>query len=250
MSYDSSFLILGYGYTSSFLVPQLSVAYPDAEILTTSRSQPKMLHFNLDRPSTWKNLPDCGTLIWTFPPKPFMQVQAFSDFYKGRYKKALVIGSTSSLTVEQPNQRVDETTPLDFSLERARCEELLRKQGFRLLLSSGIYGPGRNPLVWIKRDMVGISDKLVNMIHVNDLCQFIIKSIEMTQPGTLLIASDNNPQSWRTLIRYWQEMGTLGEVPLKESERPSKHIDASETLRRLEIELQHPSFRDSVMELG
>ena len=85
-----------------------------------------------------------------------------------------MLGSTSAYDTggsqEYPPPWIDETAPIDYTKPRVQGEEFLRTEcGAIVLRVAGIYGPGRHPYDWITSGRVGLSDKYVNLIHVEDL---------------------------------------------------------------------------------
>jgi hypothetical protein len=236
-------MVMGYGYTAKWLVPLLQVAYPQSQIVSTSRQGEPHLEFDLARPQTWDLLPQVDVTVWTFPPSPSAQV---SEFIKKKYNslgQVIALGSTSALLVSHEGQLVSETTPLDMSQDRVLGEQMLRQQGGINLLSAGIYGPGRDPRDWVRKGLVAKSPKLVNMVHVEDLCQYILACIQNGSPGSLYIAADNNPQVWSDVITFWESQGWLNGIGHKQSPRQSKRVDCSWSIKQLGVELKYPDFR-------
>jgi hypothetical protein len=156
------------------------------------------------------------------------------------------VGSTSAFLVDKPHGPVDESTPFDMSIPRVQGEVFLRDQGATLVMSSGIYGAGRNPVDWIKKGYVGKSEKYVNMIHGSDLAQFLLQASQLGEKGAVYIASDNNPQRWRDVIELWESQGLVSDVPEKASRRSSKKIDSSKSIKSLQIDLQFDNFAHAV----
>lgn len=242
---DSPQLILGFGYVAERLRAQIEAQ--EKTVLATSRTDSGLISFDLDEPETWDNLPQVEITYWMFPAAPLDLVTEFYKTCGSRLGKIVTVGSTSGFIVGTDGQKVDEATALDLSQDRVQGEEFLRSQGGVTVMSSGIYGPGRDPLNWIKKGYVGKSAKLVNMIHVEDLCQFLIKAAEIGENGRLYIASDNNPQTWETVIGDWERRGWAKEVPVKASDKISKWVNSSQSLSQLSVTLRYPNFVDRVL---
>lgn len=238
------FLILGYGFTAEAIVKKINRESPDAVVQGTSRQGGYHIEFDLNKEETWQNLPQARFTLWSFPPVPLQAVKNFYDAVSERLGQLIVIGSTSALKVSKPNDTVDETTTLDLSIERVQSEVYLKQQGAIVVLSSGIYGPGRNPLNWVKQGYVGKNKKYVNMIHVDDLAEILFKASLFGKKGQLYIASDNNPQTWQDVIESWESKGWLANTPYKESHRVSKKVNSTKTLSKLQIKLQHKNFSE------
>ena len=113
-------------------------------------------------------------------------------------------------------------------------------------MSSGIYGPGKNPVDWVKNGYVGKSEKFVNMIHVKDLAHIIFKAGERGKKNSVYIASDGVPLQWSHVIELWEKEGLLSNVAEKPSKRSSKKINSSATLLELEVDLKYRNFAEVV----
>lgn len=239
-------LILGYGYTASFLSPLLDDE--GCEVLRTSRKNPDSILFNLEDSTSWQNIPQVSATYWMFPAAPLELVKKFYQQNKNKLGQIVVIGSTSGFQSIQDGEEIRESSPLDLNIERVQGEEFLRSQGAIVVMASGIYGQGRSPLDWVKKAYVGKSKKFVNMIHVLDLCQFLINAQKYGEKGKLYIASDNYPQTWESVISVWQERGLLDrEVAEKETQRLSKKMNSTQSIEELRINLKFQNFADLVL---
>ena len=244
MNVYNKILILGYGYTAHFLKRALKNQYPQSEVLTTSRNKGgPHLNFNLEDEATWSHLPTVDATFWTFPATPLENVKSFFLSQQQSLGKLITLGSTSAFLPKEGEQVYNERSRLDLEQERVQGEEFLRRQGGVTLFSAGIYGPERDPRDWVHRGLVGKSQKLVNMIHVEDLCQFMIQALELGQTGNRYIASDNNPQRWEDVISYWEDKHWVHNVPIKESTRPSKIISNQNSIEQLNVQIKYPDFK-------
>lgn len=238
------YLILGHGYTAQFLIEELP---SQAKWLATSRSDQKFHYFDLTDVESWDQLPSAKVTYWTFPPTPIDLVKDFYSENKEKLGKLVVVGSTSGFLTTESHQEVTETTPFDESIERAQAEKLLMDQGATVVMSSGIYGPGKNPVDWVKNGYVGKSEKFVNMIHVKDLANIIFNAGEKGKSNSVYIASDGVPLQWSQVIELWEKEGLLANIPEKESKRSSKKINSSATMVELGIDLKHRNFANVVI---
>ena len=240
------YLVLGHGLTAESLINKINKSQPGKTVVSTSRSDANKIIFNLTDQSTWENLPNSEVIFWTFPPEPTEDVKNFYEVIKSKCKKLIVVGSTSAFEVKNSGDEVTEKSPLDLTIERVKNEVFLKEQGAIIVFSAGIYGPGRNPLDWINKGYVGKNDKLVNMVHLEDLALFLFNASVYGKEGEIYIASNNNPQSWREIIESWENRNLVSNVPGKETKRVSKRINNSWTLSELKIDLQFQNFADSV----
>ena len=161
-------IILGAGYTGRYLASALATT--SCPFFATSREPDKNLShvpvdrrmkFDLEQPSTWPNIPAGANLIWCFPATPLPTVQRWTDAQHSRFKRLVVLGSTSAYegpddSTDYPPPWIDESAPIDLTKPRVQGEEFLRTDcGAIVLRVAGIYGPGRNPLEWIRQGRVG-----------------------------------------------------------------------------------------------
>lgn len=239
-------LILGLGPSGMALKKWIESHEPQSSVVYTSRSNQDGILFDLDDSASWVHLPEARVTYWTFPPQSVDQIKPFVDTQKQKLGHLIVVGTTSSFALEGPNQVVDESTPLDKNNPRAQGEEYLQSQGAVLVMSSGQYGFGRNPLQWIEKGWVGRNDKFVNMIHLEDLAQFLYQAGQLGQAGQLFIASDNNLMTWNQVIDVWEAEGLIENTSKKESQRPSKKINSSRSLKELKVNLKFDNFAQGV----
>ena len=242
----TDYLILGYGYTAKALIQEIQSKEPSATVQVTSRTDASKVIFDLNQESTWGNLPKSKVCFWTFPPEPFSVVEKFVIGNKNLWSKLIVVGSTSAFVANVAGQKVTEDSPLDLTIERVRAEEFLLKSNATVVFSAGIYGKNRSPLDWIRKGLVGKNSKLVNMIHVDDLAQFLFNANKFGKSGATYIASDNNPMTWESVIENWEQRKLVSNVPMIESKRLSKKIDNSKTIKELQVNLKYRNFADSV----
>ncbi len=240
------YLILGKGFTARSLIRWIEQHEPGARVVVTSRKGAPSLEFDLDRPDTWQALPAATHTLWTFPAAPLNQVKSFYESKGDSLGRLVVIGSTSAFQIEAEDAWVNEQSPLDLSIERVQGEDYLRSQGARVVFSSGIYGYDRDPLEWVKSGRVGKSQKYVNMIHVDDLAQVLIKAALVGGSGQVYIASNSHPQTWQDIIDQWEDRNLVKDVPFQDSKRPSKRVDASSTLKALNVRLKFQNFANSI----
>ena len=228
-----SLTILGSGYTAKFLLPLARQHYP--HVFATSRDPDRHLthltrnqriRFDLARPETWQAVPASADLLWCFPAVPIELVQRFADAASLRTRRLVILGSTSAYddcaSAEYPPPWIDETAPIDLTRPRVQGEELLRNSyGAITLRVAGIYGPGRNPVEWIRTGRVNRSRKYVNLIHVEDLALCCLTALIHAEPGTVYNISNGNPRTWMEICKMaeqrWgirfpdaQEVGSTG----------------------------------------
>ncbi len=245
-------LILGAGYTGRYLVTEASSQ--SRVVLSTSREPDRQLthvpptqrlKFDLAQPDTWTNIPAITDLIWCFPAAPMEQVRAFGETLGAPPRRFVVLASTSAYDVphlcnENPPPWIDETAPIDVSRPRVQGEEYLRKEhGAIVLRVAGIYGPGRNPLEWIRNGRVTPSRKYVNLIHVEDLAAICLLALEKGQPGEVYNVSDGTPRTWNEICAAAYERWGIIAPTAQEHRATGKRISNRKARSELDWECQH-----------
>ena len=246
-------VVLGSGYVARFL---LSLTDCYLNVLHTSRDpqrhltwvpQQQRLRFDLAQPETWRNVPSGADLLWCFPAVPVESVREFARTM-GSGKRLVVLGSTSAYDVgnahHYPPPWIDETAPIDLRKPRVQGEEFLRNTREAIVLRvAGIYGPGRHPYDWIRSGRVILSDKYVNLVHVEDLATACLAALQHGIPGASYNVSDGIPRTWREIGR--RLYGTdVGQQPA--GEQPSgKRISTAKLrsmLQEAHLEIRHPDL--------
>jgi hypothetical protein len=207
---DPSLTILGAGYVGQALLRR----FPSAAATRRTAAAPGIHRFDLDQPATWGNPPLAGhTVVWTFPAAPLAAVQAFHERHLAQVAGLIVLGSTSAYlvaeTVAQSVATVTEESPLDMTQPRVQGEEWLRRQGATVLQLAGIFGPGREPVGWLKRGLIKDGAKLVNLIHVDDIVVVIAHLLAHPRPGERINLANGEPLPWRELVARFRRDGRL-----------------------------------------
>ncbi len=210
------------------------------------------MRFDLEQPSTWLNIPAQADLIWCFPATPLEQVQAFARTLDAPPRRIVILGSTSAYEVsdhsaEYPPSWIDESAPIDLTKPRVQGEEYLREHhGAIVLRVAGIYGPGRNPLDWIRQGRVGLSRKYVNLIHVEDLAAICLAAIEKGKPGEAYNVSDGTPYLWSEICDTAQQRWGVAATAVKEDRSSGKRISTAKLRTELGYTLKHPDLYEAL----
>jgi hypothetical protein len=253
-------IILGAGYTGRYLASALITT--SCPFFTTSREPDENLShvpagrrmkFDLEQPSTWLNIPVGADLIWCFPATPLKQVQAFARTLDAQPRRIVVLGSTSAYdapsrqSTEYPPPWIDESAPINLTIPRVQGEEYLRNElGAIVLRVAGIYGPGRNPLDWVRQGRVGPSRKYVNLIHVEDLAAVCLAAIEKGKPGEAYNVSDGQPYIWSEICATAQQRWGVAPAAAKEDRASGKRITNAKLRTELGYTLKHPDLYDAL----
>ncbi|HET7910230.1 MAG TPA: hypothetical protein VFL19_05940 [Nitrospira sp.] len=255
--------ILGAGYLARFL---LSLTHCYRTVLQTSRNPDQHLtrlppaqriRFDLADSNTWGDIPSDADLLWCFPASPLPAVQQFAAQINVQSRRLVVLGSTSAYDVgadhHSPPPWIDEGAPIDLLKPRVQGEEFLRTECRAIVLRvAGMYGPGRNPYDWIKSGRVALSDKYVNLIHVEDLAAVCVAALACGVPGAVYNVSDGIPRTWREIGRGLAGHHLDEAHPEREKPTPGKRLDTTK-LRALLTEagvcLRHPDLVHALADL-
>ncbi|MCJ2120879.1 SDR family oxidoreductase [Methylobacterium sp. J-001] len=177
-----------------------------------------------DDPRIVDDLADTDALLVSAPPSEQ------GDPVLRRYAEAIAasrigwIGYLSTIGVygDQGGAWIDETTPAAPRSARSRIRveaeaawfDLGARTGkavqvFRL---SGIYGPGRNPIVKLRE---GRSQRIVkagqvfNRIHVDDIATTLLASLDRPRPGAVYNVTDDEPTPPQTVTEHAAALANL-----------------------------------------
>jgi len=255
-------VIVGSGYTGRYLAKALTRA--SCRFFATSRDPDRhlatlpevsRLHFDLQRPETWINIPSEADIVWCFPAMPLDLVGPCADALKAGARRLMVLGSTSAYDTGEshhyPPPWLDETAPIDLNQPRVQGEEYLRKeQGAIVLRVAGIYGPDRNPLNWIKTGRVGPSRRFVNLIHVEDLADICLLALEKGGRGEVYNVSDGAPRTWEDICIAARDRWGVSSPAGTLAQEPGKRIDTRKLREALHVRLRHPDLYESLGSLS
>jgi nucleoside-diphosphate-sugar epimerase len=179
--------------------------------------------------------------------------------------KKLVYTSSTSVYGQTDGSLVKESSPAQPADELGRllldAEQLLldaartKKIPAVILRAAGIYGPGRGHLFlqYLKGEarIPGRGERLINMIHRDDLAACILTALKSGRSGEVYNASDDEPVPQIHFFRWLSE--TLGrnmppfvrEDPADSRKRALTHKKVSNRKLRMELGclLRYPTFR-------
>ncbi|MDH4343292.1 MAG: hypothetical protein OEV71_09350 [Nitrospira sp.] len=181
------------------------------------------------QPETWEAIPTTTDIVWCFPAIPIELVRQFADTASLHTRRLVVLGSTSAYDVdasaEYPPSWVDETATIDLRKPRVQGEELLRTSyGAIVLRVAGIYGPGRNPVEWIRTGRVTRSRKYVNLIHVEDLASSCLAALTHTDSGGVYNISDGHPRTWMDICQMVEQRWAIRSSDSQEAHATGKRV--------------------------
>ena len=218
-------LILGAGWTSTFLIPQLENAkIPYAATSTTGHDSTIKFVFDPDSKDTtpYEALPSAQVVLITFPLKGHGQSKLLTDLYTQTHPTAkphfIQLGSTGIFTAPHWNNC---DSSYDTTNDRAIAEDELLSLGGCVLNLAGLYGGARDPKHWLVRVATSKEQvrgkKALHMIHGEDVARAIIAVYRDFTPKKRWLIADLHVYDWWDLIMEWgqqaeeKRMGETGE---------------------------------------
>lgn len=240
-------LILGAGWTSTFLIPLLQkegVIYA----ATTRDGRDGTIPFVFDPDSRdqapYAALPSATTVLIMFPLVGKGQSKLLTSLYGATHSSSNSIGGGSSSNGRSNAPRYiqlgvtsiwnnpgwsDENSPYDTSDKRAIAEDELlavtsngsdiNSGGATVLSLAGLYGGVRQPRHWIDR-IAGSKEALrqkgaLHMVHGVDVARAILAVHRNFTPGKRWLLCDVHVYDWWELVQNWagealQDAGTEG----------------------------------------
>ncbi len=208
-------LILGAGWTSTFLIPLLSTSRISYSATTTS-GRDGTIPFKFDPTSgsaePFKHLPSATTVLITFPLKGHGQSKALVGLYRsihGARNNWIQLGSTEIFN-QLPRDWSTEESPYDKSNVRAIAEDELMSLGGCALDLVGLYGGARVPAAWLPRLGKSKDDVrkrgAVHFVHGEDVARAIVATHRQFTPGKRWIVADLRVYDWYDLIMSFSAM--------------------------------------------
>jgi nucleoside-diphosphate-sugar epimerase len=265
--------ILGLGYSARHFVGQFGGAF--SHIAGTVRDPGKRndlagieVHaFSGSSPAreVVERVRDADVLLISIPPGSAGDpaATAFGDALARRRRKIVYL-STIGVYGDHAGGWVDESTPPQSSLDRARMRVAAEQawtgtaQGdVAILRLAGIYGPGRNALVTLRS---GTARRIIkpgqifNRIHVDDIASAIMAAIHHQGGGTWNVC-DDEPAPPQDVIAYAAQL--MGVAPPAEEAFATAEMSAmarsfyassarvanARLKHELGVELAYPTYR-------
>ncbi|KAK8194349.1 hypothetical protein M8818_007539 [Zalaria obscura] len=231
-------LILGAGWTSTFLIPLLrhqNITY--AATSTTGRDSTIRFKFDpsASDQSYFSILPTARNVLITFPLTGAGQSKLLVESYKKKHPRAspslhfLQLGSTGIWQIEDQSLWVTRHSKYDGSKPRAVAEDELLGLGGCVLNLAGLWGGERQPRHWVER-VASTKEKLaekasLHMVHGEDVARAIVKVFQRWDAagaaGERWMLTDGFVYDWWALFAGWASSESKGEDSGKEDE-PSR----------------------------
>ena len=177
----------------------------------------------------------------------------------------LVYTSSTGVYGQNDGSLVDETSPTEPATDSAKvlveAEKTLLAAGQEkdfpamILRAAGIYGPERGYLLkqFLRGDarIEGLGDRILNMIHRDDLISAIIAALERGRAGEIYNVVDDVPVSQLEFFKWLAtKLGKpLPPVVAEDSAMPrkrgltNKRISNAKSKTELGFKFQHPDYR-------
>ncbi len=196
-------VILGCGFVGKYLIPILE-RNENYQVFATSRDPEKNLtnfknkiKFDLLDKNTYANIPVNSSIIMNFPAEPLDKIKEFYEYIKDSSKIKICLGTTSGYL--EKSGIITEQSPLKLDNRRIQGENFLMENGSIILQLSGIYGGLRHPFNWLNKGLIKNSNKTVNLIHVNDICNIISFLLDSDLHSQRINLSDGQEHWWKDI---------------------------------------------------
>jgi len=246
---DYPFVILGGGYTGSFLyhlakergyrtfatsrLPEQNVSFACPE---------DRLYFDLENPHSWAKIPYPANLIWCFPALPEGMAYSFAKEMHYKQCRLVLLGSTSAYSTGM-DTIIDEMARLNLHRPRVISEEGIRVNfGGTVLRLAGLYGPGRNVLDWIRDGRIQNTGRYVNLIHIKDVAEICLAACTQADAGAHYVVSDGTPRQWSAICEFAHQRWDIAIPPPTETSNIGKRLSSNKILSALDYHLKYPDL--------
>ena len=277
-----SLFCFGYGFTAR----QIAVDFPNWRVIGTSQSpagdkSESLSRFEFRRDHPVENFAeiakDVSHILLSIPPDeegdPVFDVMA-GDILRLSKLKWVGYLSTTGVYGNLDGDWVDEESPYNPTGPRGR-RRMQAEQAWRQIYETeglplhifrlpGIYGPGRNQLVSLKKGKarrVVKEGQVFSRIHVADLAAILMASMEMPDPGAIYNVADDEPAPPQDVVTYAAEL--LGQTPpplidfdsahlspmARSFYSDSKRVRNAKIKSELGISLKYPTYREGLAAL-
>lgn len=261
--------IFGYGYTAREVAKAaIKLGWQVTASVRDTTKSPFLIQDGV-RPTVLPDVTNLGSashILSSVPP------ETSRDPILRDYREAIIaspaswIGylSTTGVYGDQQRQWVDETTPCQPTSQRGQ-QRFAAEQAWQALTPpahifrlSGIYGVGRNVLEDLKSGTARRIDKpnhLFNRIHVIDIAQTVMASMQLPNSGAIYNLADDLPASSRDVVEFAASLLGIKPPPLEDFSTAtlspmlqsfyseSKKVRNDRIKRELGITLQFPDYK-------
>ena len=240
-------LILGCGFTGERVARRMLAR--GASVIGTARDPSRLAGITAIRVEDVPGVIERDCLVLhSIPPEGAPDVAALL----GDAPSRVVYLSTTG--VYGAAHLVDETTPVDWSSDRARArleaERAITAGPWSTLVlrPAAIYGPGRGVQESVRRGTYPPGENFISRIHVDDLAAHCEAALLSELTGAYPVA-DGEPCTSREIAEFCSQL--LG-VPLPDGPVATprifgdRKVDGSAIRRLLGVTLEYPSYRTGI----
>ncbi|KAL7267514.1 hypothetical protein RUND412_009894 [Rhizina undulata] len=214
------FLILGAGWTSTYLIPELTannITFASTNRSGTTGSLPFTFDPDSSDPTPFTILPSAKTVLITFPIRgpggSETILRLYSETHGDVNPNFIQLGSTG-IWGKQGGYN-DRHSPIDTSDARGIAESELLALGGCVLNLSGLWGHSRDPKNWVRRvaptrDAIAQKTSL-HLIHGLDVARAIVAVHRDFTPGERWMLTDLRVYDWWDLAAAWGAGGEDGD---------------------------------------
>lgn len=221
---EHDLLILGAGWTATFLIPllrarNLSFAATTRDGRTVAGAKTIPWSFDPDASSSsdqFSALPLAKTVLITFPltgkGQSKLLLEGYMKAHRGKDSKTgfIQLGSTGIWQIPQSSHWTDRRSPYNNTNARAIAEDELLSTGHGSVLNlSGLWGGPRDPRDWVDRVARSKEDvknkKSVHLIHGEDVARAVVAVSEKWEAarGQRWMLTDGFVYDWWALFAGW-----------------------------------------------
>ena len=215
-------LILGAGWTSTFLIPLLRSR--NLAFAATTRDGRKVadsatLKWSFDPDgddSQFSSLPLAQNVLITFPLNDKGQssklVSGYQSAHKGKEIHFIQLGSTGIWQIEQKSHWTDRHSPYNSTNSRAVAEDELLSLGGCVLNLAGLWGGERQPKTWVGRVAKSKEDvrgkKSLHLVHGLDVARAVLAVTGRWDraTGERFMLTDGFVYDWWALMAGWADV--------------------------------------------
>ena len=281
---DKTLFCFGYGYVANALAEILKLSgwsvigtttdESKADILAQSGVKPIVFDSNHPLCNPYETLEDVTHILLSIPPDDRGDVAyMLHDDDIARMKNLEWIGylSTTGVYGNRDGTWVDESSMPAPTSRRGSLRYKAEQQWLSLFKDtdipihifrlSGIYGPGRSALDSVRAGHSRRVDKpghAFNRIHIDDIVQTLIASINQPNPGAIYNLADDNPAPSHEVIAYACTLLGVDVPPLTPFEeadlapmvrsfyKDNKRIRNALIKSDLGVQLFHPDYKSGL----
>ncbi|MDD9336725.1 MAG: SDR family oxidoreductase [Wolbachia sp.] len=249
----------GYGYTAKSLSKKLLDLGWKVSGTSRSKGVQNINIFNYDEVNT-DILKTATHVLTSIPPESDNVLEKYGDYLQGikwlGYLSATSIygdHSGSWVTEESEVKPIESRGENRLKFEKKWLDSKLPVHIFRL---ASIYGPGRNALIDLKLGKAKNIQKeghFFSRIHVEDIANILLSSMQNTKPGEIYNCADDLPATQSEIITYAAKLLNIN--PPEQIEVSSltdyaqsfylgsKKVSNAKIKQALNVSLTYPDYR-------